>query len=169
MDRFARPEGPTVCSREGRVHPGVVSRGSGALLSPGRSPKGEPGDTGRQTRKAPSGAPWSQTLAHTFASMMAHGVFSTKHRRPLLSAEILPDLVRVVGGIIRDRDGRLLALNGTADHIHLLAIFHPKYAVSDMFRDIKAISSDWIHRKHHHLRDFAWKSGYGVFSVSQSI
>ena len=107
-------------------------------------------------------------MGHTYANLMVHGVFSTKNRRGLLTPNVMGELVKVVGGIVRERDGKLLAMNGTADHIHLLGIFPPKRAFSDMFRDIKAISSDWIHDRFHELRDFAWQTGYGAFSVSKS-
>jgi len=107
-------------------------------------------------------------MSHTYASVMIHGVFSTKRRQPLLRSEIIPELSRVVGGILRDRDGKLLGFNGTGDHVHLLAILHPRYAVSDQFRDVKAISSRWIHERFPDLSGFAWQSGYGAFSVSKS-
>ena len=108
-------------------------------------------------------------MAQTFANLTYHGVFSTKNRHPMLTDEVWTDLVKVVGGIIRDRNGKLLAMNGTADHLHLMASFHQAHAVSDMFRDIKAISSDWIHSSFTTMQSFAWQSGYGVFSVSKSM
>ena len=107
-------------------------------------------------------------MAQTFARCAYHGIFSTKGRAPLLDPTILPELAKIIGGIIRDRDGRLLDLNGTENHDHLLALFHPKRPVSDMFRDIKSVSSDWIHTKFPVHASFAWQSGYGVFSVSES-
>ncbi len=108
-------------------------------------------------------------MAQTFSNLVYHGVFSTKNRRPLLVDEVWPELVKVVGGIIRDRNGKLLAMNGPADHVHFMASFHQARPVSDMFRDIKAISSDWIHGKFPTMRSFAWQSGYGVFSISKSM
>ena len=107
-------------------------------------------------------------MGHTYTILLYHGVFSTKERRELLRPDLMPELVKVVGGIIRDRDGALLAMNGMRDHVHLLARFHPKYALSDMFRDIKAISCDWVHDRFVHLRDFAWQEGYSAFTVSKS-
>jgi putative transposase len=35
-------------------------------------------------------------------------------------------------------------------------------------RDIKAISSGWIHQEWPQHRDFAWQQGYAAFSVSLS-
>jgi REP element-mobilizing transposase RayT len=108
-------------------------------------------------------------MGHTYTTLMYHGVFSTKERREILRPDILPQLIKVVGGIIRGRDGKLLAMNGTRNHVHLLTIFHPKHAISDMFRDFKAASSDWVHDTFPELRDFAWQSGYSAFSVSRSV
>jgi len=59
-------------------------------------------------------------------------------------------------------------LNGTENHVHLLASLHPKYSFSDIFRDVKAISSQWIHERFPGEL-FGWQSGYGAFSVSQSM
>ena len=41
-------------------------------------------------------------------------------------------------------------------------------SVSDLVRDVKANSSHWIHESQTSLRGFAWQSGYGAFSVSES-
>ena len=107
-------------------------------------------------------------MGHTYTNLMVHGVFSTKHRQPLLSAEIMPELIKVVGGILRKRDSKLLAMNGMEDHVHLLAIFHPARSTSELFRDMKAVSSNWIHETFPDMADFAWQTGYGAFSVSKS-
>jgi REP element-mobilizing transposase RayT len=74
-------------------------------------------------------------------------------------------LVPFVGGIIRERDGTLLAMNGTEDHMHLLAILPPKIAVSEQVRDIKSISSGWIGGIFPNLRLFQWQGGYSSFTV----
>jgi putative transposase len=106
-------------------------------------------------------------MPQSLSNVLVHLVFSTKERRPLLHKDRMPELIKVVGGILRDRDGKLLAMNGIPNHVHLLTIFHPKHAASDMLRDIKAISTDWMHEKCG-AGDFAWQSGYSAFSVSRS-
>ncbi|HOF17634.1 MAG TPA: transposase [Phycisphaerae bacterium] len=62
----------------------------------------------------------------------------------------------------------MLAMNGPADHVHFLGILHPKHAFSDLFRDVKAITSNWIHESFPAMQNFAWQAGYSAFSVSQS-
>ncbi len=73
-----------------------------------------------------------------------------------------------IGGIIRGEKGRLLKINGTANHIHILTVFAPVIAVSDMIRRIKGNSSKWINEERGLQSSFAWQRGYGAFSVSES-
>jgi putative transposase len=54
------------------------------------------------------------------------------------------------------------------DHLHLVVKFKPDRSVAEMLRLIKANSSKWDNEKHGELGRFAWQSGYGAFSVSQS-
>ena len=107
-------------------------------------------------------------MGHTYTNLMYHVVFSTKQRRPLIKSDLSPRLVKFVGGIIRKRSGKLLAMNGPEDHVHLLGIFPPKMAVSDQIRDVKSLSSGWIHDTFNNQKQFAWQEGYSAFSVSKS-
>ena len=108
-------------------------------------------------------------MGHTYSNLVCHIVFSTKHRRADLTLDILPRLIEYAGGIIRNRDGKLLAMNGVSDHMHMLVILAPKHAISDQVRDIKAGMSKWIHDNFTSLKSFAWQEGYAIFSVSKSV
>src|SRR5438270_768718 len=57
-------------------------------------------------------------------------------------------------------------INGTADHVHMLARIRPAHSAAQIARVIKTNSSRWVHEKGH--TKFAWQAGYGVFSVSES-
>jgi len=81
---------------------------------------------------------------------------------------MVSELAKITGSIIRERKGNILVFNAVPDHVHLLAMFPPSQAVSDMFRDIKAISTNWIKERFPHLRDFAWQGGYSSFTVGPS-
>jgi len=63
---------------------------------------------------------------------------------------------------------RILAANAVDDHVHLLLAVKPVHTPSGLARTIKTNSSRWIHDTYRDLKDFAWQSGYGVFSVSES-
>jgi len=45
---------------------------------------------------------------------------------------------------------------------------HPTTAVAPLVRKIKANSSRWVNDGRESRRRFAWQSGYGAFSVSES-
>ena len=107
-------------------------------------------------------------MAHTYTNHLYHGVYSTKERRPWLEPDMVSRLTEITGGIIRARKGNLLAFNAVPNHVHLLAMFPPTVSVSDMYRDIKALSSSWIKETFPHMRGFAWQNGYSSFTVGMA-
>jgi REP element-mobilizing transposase RayT len=107
-------------------------------------------------------------MAHSFVHLLVHIVFSTKDRRPCMDGDLPTRLFPYVGGIVRELDGHALAIGGMPDHIHLLVSLPQTRAVADVLRVVKANSSRWVHETWAERRDFAWQTGYGAFSVSQS-
>jgi REP element-mobilizing transposase RayT len=104
----------------------------------------------------------------SYTNLNYHIVFSTKGRRALLQADVLPRLVKYIGGIARKLDGKLLEANRPDDHLHMATIVYPQKPIADFARDIKANSSKWIHKTFSQLKDFAWQDGYSAFAVSHS-
>lgn len=98
-----------------------------------------------------------------------HAVFSTKHRRPTISPHIEQRLHPFIGGILKDLRCIPVAINGTADHLHVLTIYPSDLAHADMLRHIKKRSSEWIHQSFEDSCDFSWQEGYGGFTVSRSV
>jgi len=85
-------------------------------------------------------------MAHTFTHLLTHIIFSTKDRRPLLDADLKSRLFPYLGGIIRAHDGKALIINGSTDHVHILASLAAKHSLSDLMRELKADSSGWVHK-----------------------
>jgi len=107
-------------------------------------------------------------MAHTFANLLTHLIFSTKDRLPSIHPEFKADLWAYLGGIARGLDGQAVVVGGTADHAHLLVWLPPTLAVADCVRVLKANASRWVHDEYKAQSQFAWQIGYGAFSVSQS-
>ena len=105
-------------------------------------------------------------MSRTFTQLISHIVFSTKDRKPLISAEMKPEMHAYLGGLVRELRGRTQAINGMADHVHMLVGLPPGISISDALRFIKANSSRWAAEKWR--SSFAWQMGYGAFSVSKS-
>lgn len=105
-------------------------------------------------------------MAHTETNIVLHVIFSTKGRAASISAEFRSDLFAYLGGIVREMQSAALIINGTADHVHMLIRVHPVHSVAEIMRVVKANSSKWVREKCN--RNFAWRTGYGAFSVSES-
>jgi REP element-mobilizing transposase RayT len=106
-------------------------------------------------------------MAHSFTSIHLHLIFSTKLRRPLLTPQIKPRLFDYMGGILRNKSGASLLINGPDDHVHILARIPTTVAISDLLRDLKGDSTNWVHNELR-IANFAWQTGYAAFSVSKS-
>ena len=105
-------------------------------------------------------------MSHTSGNILLHLIFSTQGRRPLIKREFRPDLFAYLGGIIREMQATALIINGTADHVHMLLRIRPAQSAAEIVRVVKANSSKWVRAKW--SSNFAWQTGYGVFSVSES-
>ncbi len=107
-------------------------------------------------------------MPSSYTNLLYHLIFSTKDRQPLIKGEHQQRLYEYIGGIIRGQGGISLAINGTEDHVHILAKLRPDKALSHVLRDLKANASGWLHDVFPDLRDFSWQRGYGAFTISQS-
>ena len=107
-------------------------------------------------------------MGHTATNVLVHFIFSTRHRAPLITKEIEADLHAYLGGILRELGGVALCINGMPDHVHLLVRMPSTHSVADVARLVKANSSRWVHQRWPQFKVFAWQSGYGAFSVSES-
>ena len=66
---------------------------------------------------------------------------------------------------MRTAGGVLLEAGGVEDHVHLLAGLRPIHRVSDVLRDIKRATSEWVHDVIG-IKSFGWQEGYGAFTVA---
>ena len=108
-------------------------------------------------------------MSSTLSNLTYHIVYSTKNHEPLISPKLRETLYPFIGGIVRNKGGTLIRVGGVADHLHLVVRLRPDIALSDMVRLIKANSSKWVNEQWVESgRRFAWQSGYGAFTVSQS-
>jgi hypothetical protein len=69
-----------------------------------------------------------------------------------------------LGGVIKNIDGVPEAIGGMADHVHLLIGLRATHCLADVMREVKAVSSRWVHEEIGE-RKFQWQEGYGGFTV----
>jgi REP element-mobilizing transposase RayT len=97
-----------------------------------------------------------------------HAVWGTKLRTPRIKPEFEERLHPFLGGIAKDLECTPIAINGMAEHVHVLLRFPSKLAPAIMLKELKSRSSGWIHRTFEGLAEFDWQNGYGGFTVSKS-
>lgn len=107
-------------------------------------------------------------MPQSLASMLIHIIFSTKNREDLISSAIEAELYAYIGGILSNKQSKLIAAGGTANHLHLLISLNKNIALSALVGDIKRNSSRWIKTKDAIFLKFEWQDGYGAFSIGQS-
>ena len=86
---------------------------------------------------------------------------------PLIERDWRERLHSYLGGVARNVDAIPEAVGGIADHVHLLLGLRATSCVADVVRDLKAVSSRWVHGEIGQPK-FAWQEGYGAFTVSPS-
>lgn len=107
-------------------------------------------------------------MANTFTQIYLHIVFAVQNRTSLISSEWKDELYKYITGIIQNNKHKLIAINGTANHIHIAIGYKPHQLIPDLLQDIKANSSKWINEKRFVKGKFNWQAGYGAFSFSHS-
>ncbi len=107
-------------------------------------------------------------MGHTFSHVLLHVIFSTKNRMRLIQPDFRQRLYEYLAGIARDEFGAARKIGGTDDHLHGLISLRTDVSIAEALRKWKSLSSLWVHREFPNHQDFAWQSGYGVFSVSES-
>ena len=104
----------------------------------------------------------------SFTCVHYHIIFSTKYREPTLRTDRFAHLFQYIGGILRQKGGKLVSAGGMPDHVHLLTAHGAQQALADAVRDIKSNSSRWLREQFADEGGFAWREGYGAFAVSYS-
>ena len=84
------------------------------------------------------------------------------------SSRVQKELYKYVSGIVRNQGQKLIAINGVADHVHILIGLRPAMALADLVQEIKADSTNFINKKRWVRGRFSWQEGYGAFSYGQS-
>jgi putative transposase len=108
-------------------------------------------------------------MPQSLAKILVHTVFSTKERRPFLRDKMLREEVhRYLGGILTHLDCQPIIVGGVEDHVHLLCALARTCEAALMVKEVKRSSSLWIKTKTDDLSEFAWQSGYGIFSIGFS-
>ena len=104
----------------------------------------------------------------TYSQIYIQIVFAVQNRE----AQILPiwdeQLYKYIAGTVQNKGQKLLAINVMPDHIHILIGMKPTCCLSDLVREIKKSSNEFIKENKFTKHKFNWQEGYGAFSYSHS-
>jgi putative transposase len=107
-------------------------------------------------------------MASTFSQIYIQYVFAVKGRQNLLQKPWRDEIFKYMSGIIKAKNQKPIIINGVSDHVHVFVGIKPAMCISDLVRDIKNNSSNFINEQKFINGKFAWQEGYGAFSYAHS-
>jgi REP element-mobilizing transposase RayT len=107
-------------------------------------------------------------MADTFTQIYIQVVFAVKNRDALIQSSWEEELYKYISGIAQNKGQKMLAINGTNNHIHFFIGMRPSCCLSDLVREIKKSSNTFIKEKQFTRFKFQWQEGFGAFSYSHS-
>lgn len=107
-------------------------------------------------------------MADTYTQIYIQVVFAVSGRQNLISKDHKEEIHRYITGIVRNNSQKLIAVNSMPDHLHMPVGLQPDMALSDLVRDVKANTSNFINERRLVRGKFSWREGFGAFSYSHS-
>ncbi len=102
----------------------------------------------------------------SYVSAFYHVVINTHYRGPNLNLNCIDELYKYIVGIASNYNSRIIRINGTNNHIHILLDLHPSIALSSLVREIKRSSSMWMKGNSNFAKFGGWGREYFAFSCS---
>jgi putative transposase len=107
-------------------------------------------------------------MADTFSQIYIQIVFAVKGRENLLLKPWRDEVFKYISGIIKGKEQKPIIVNGVSDHLHIFIGLIPSISISDLVRDIKSNSTNFINEHKFLKAKFSWQNGYGAFSYGHS-
>jgi len=98
-----------------------------------------------------------------------HFVWATKERLPFITDVVERPLHRFISAKATRLGGRVLAVGGMEDHVHLAVLFPGTLSYGAFIGQVKGASSRFVTQKVLSEDEFFdWQEGYGAFGFSPS-
>lgn len=104
----------------------------------------------------------------TFSQLYVQIVFAVKGRQNLIQKSWKEELYKYMAGIIANKGQKTIIINGVENHVHIFVGLKASVSISDLVRDIKNNSTNFINEKKWVDGKFSWQEGFGAFSYSRS-
>ena len=106
-------------------------------------------------------------MSSPYSQIYLQVVFAVKRRQSLIHKSWEEELFKYITGTVQNKDQKMLEINGVPDHIHFFIGMRPSCRLSDLVREVKKSSNEFIKEKKF-CNGFYWQDGYGAFSYSHS-
>ena len=107
-------------------------------------------------------------MANTYSQIYIQIVFAVEEREALIQPTWEEELYKYITGIVQTKGQKMIAINSAFDHLHLFIGMKPTCNLSDLVREIKKSSSEFIKEKKFTHFGFRWQEGFGAFSYNHS-
>jgi putative transposase len=107
-------------------------------------------------------------MPSTYSQIYIHIVFAVKGRDSIIANTWEERLYQYITGIVQNKGQKMLAINGVSKHIHFLIGMKPSCCLSDLVREIKKSTNEFIKENKFTKFKFNWQEGFGAFSYSCS-
>jgi len=102
----------------------------------------------------------------SYTKNVYHIVFGTHRRERTIAAAHEGKLYAYLAGIVKAKGGFVYAINGMADHVHIVCDIPPTLSVSDFMKSLKQSSSKWMRESGMFPQWDGWAEGYAEFTCS---
>lgn len=104
----------------------------------------------------------------TYSQIYIQTIFAVRGRDSLVNPEWEDRLYKYITGVVQNKGQKMIAINGMPNHIHFLIGMKPSCCLSDLVREVKKSSNEFVNENKFSKFRFSWQEGFGAFSYSHS-
>jgi putative transposase len=105
----------------------------------------------------------------TYTQILYQIVFGSKNGTSFLIPQNQDRLFNYIAGIISNKKCIPYKIGGHLNHLHLIIYLHPAQSLSNLVRDVKRASHNFMTDQNTIFSDFrGWQVGYGGFTYNYS-
>jgi len=108
-------------------------------------------------------------MASTRTYLYVHAVWAVRDQRALLVRSVRTVLAAHMQKSAEEKGLRILKANGAADHLHVLLHLHPAQNLSQVVRQLRSESAEWLNATRIVNEPFEWEEDYVAYSVSPNV
>ena len=104
-------------------------------------------------------------MADSYTQIYIQIIFAVQNRNALIQPISEEELYKYITGIVKNKGQKMLKINGTPNHIHFFIGMKPTCLISDLVREVKKSSDEFIRKNKFTNFQFKWQEGFGAFHI----